>query len=182
MEEKAAKKEKAAAKHQIVKMRGVEHKEAGSTNNHTKGKKRGVYGVGGLAPRTIQERKKALKDKFKAGATTISQHAWTPMKARRRQRSLKSPNTHRIVQRRKTQPGQPELEPLRYDADIDSDMPTSTAPAPSAAAAGSGAAPVAWPPEHVPLLATLESLLARAVATTTALQLDLHRGHNTYAH
>ncbi|KAJ6569914.1 hypothetical protein B0H10DRAFT_1964929 [Mycena sp. CBHHK59/15] len=84
----------------------------------------------------------------------------------------KSPNTRRVVQRRKTQPGQPELEPLRYDADIDSDMPASTAPAPSTAAAGSGAALVAWPPEHVPLLAALESLLARAVATTTALQLE----------
>ncbi|KAJ6568204.1 hypothetical protein B0H10DRAFT_2238206 [Mycena sp. CBHHK59/15] len=76
------------------------------------------------------------------------------------------------MQRRKTQPGQPELESLRYDADIDSDMPASTALAPSAAAAGSGAAPVAWPPEHVPLLAALESLLARAVAMTTALQLE----------
>ncbi|KAJ6551077.1 hypothetical protein B0H10DRAFT_1968635 [Mycena sp. CBHHK59/15] len=84
----------------------------------------------------------------------------------------KSPNTRRIVQHRKTQPGQPELEPLRYDADIDSDMPASTAPAPSTAATGSGAAPVAWPPEHVPLLAALESLLAWAVATTTALQLE----------
>ncbi|KAJ6576239.1 hypothetical protein B0H10DRAFT_2236530 [Mycena sp. CBHHK59/15] len=83
----------------------------------------------------------------------------------------KSPNTCRVVQRRKTQPGQPELESLRYDTDIDSNMPASTAPAPSAAAMGSGTAPVAWPPEHVPLLAALESLLAWAVATT-ALQLE----------
>ncbi|KAF8138009.1 hypothetical protein K438DRAFT_2119523 [Mycena galopus ATCC 62051] len=73
MEEKAVKKEKAAAKHRIAKMQGVEHKEAGSTNNHMKGKKRGVYGVGGLAPRTIQERKKALKDNFKAGLLAISE-------------------------------------------------------------------------------------------------------------
>ncbi|KAJ6506920.1 hypothetical protein C8R45DRAFT_1090583 [Mycena sanguinolenta] len=83
----------------------------------------------------------------------------------------KSPNTRRVVQRRRTRPGQPELEPLRYDADIDSDMPVSTASVPSTAAAGS-AAPAAWPPEHVPLLAALESLLAWAVATTTALQLE----------
>ncbi|KAJ7817994.1 hypothetical protein B0H14DRAFT_3740984 [Mycena olivaceomarginata] len=41
----------------------------------------------------------------------------------------KSPNTRRVVQCRKIQPGQPELEPLRYDAVTDSDMPASTAPA-----------------------------------------------------
>ncbi|KAJ6613160.1 hypothetical protein B0H10DRAFT_1951701 [Mycena sp. CBHHK59/15] len=87
----------------------------------------------------------------------------------------KSPNTRRIVQRRKTQPGQHELEPLRYDTNINSDIPALTAPAPSTAAVGSGAAPVAWLPEHIPLLAALESLLARAVATTTALQLALVR-------
>ncbi|KAF8190312.1 hypothetical protein K438DRAFT_1935700 [Mycena galopus ATCC 62051] len=75
----------------------------------------------------------------------------------------KSPNTRCVMQHRKTQPGQPELEPLRYDTNIDSNMLASTAPAPSAAAAGSSARP----PEHVPLLAALESLLARAVATTT---------------
>ncbi|KAJ7200802.1 hypothetical protein GGX14DRAFT_400407 [Mycena pura] len=72
----------------------------------------------------------------------------------------------------RTQPGQPELEALRYSADTDLDTPAPAEAAPSAAAVGSGTAPVAWPPKHSPLLAALESLLARAVATTTALQLE----------
>ncbi|KAJ7210779.1 hypothetical protein GGX14DRAFT_624913 [Mycena pura] len=84
----------------------------------------------------------------------------------------RSPHTRRVVQRRRTQPGQPELEALRYSADTDLDTPAPVDAAPSAAAVGSGTAPVAWPPEHSPLLAALESLLARAVATTTALQLE----------
>ncbi|KAF8214770.1 hypothetical protein K438DRAFT_1955818 [Mycena galopus ATCC 62051] len=56
-------------------------------------------------------------------------------------------------------------------------MPASTAPVPSAAATGSSVALVAWPPEHVPLLAALKSLLAPAVATTTALQLEGEEVH-----
>ncbi|KAJ6609612.1 hypothetical protein B0H10DRAFT_2225732 [Mycena sp. CBHHK59/15] len=99
--------------------------------------------------------------------TTVS---WTPTRLAEPE-VTKSPNTLRSCSVERPSQASPNWS-------LSATTPTSTrharltAPAPSAAAAGSGAAPVAWPPEHVPLLAALESLLARAVATTTALQLE----------
>ncbi|KAJ7916578.1 hypothetical protein B0H13DRAFT_2323190 [Mycena leptocephala] len=61
----------AEAKRRATEMRSAEHQLGGPMNNQ-QGKHRGPYGVGGLAPRTIQQKCKKLKDDFESGKLRIS--------------------------------------------------------------------------------------------------------------
>ncbi|KAK7008159.1 hypothetical protein R3P38DRAFT_3211809 [Favolaschia claudopus] len=67
----AEKRERAAARRKKAEMRGAERREAGDKDNQ-QGKRRGPYGVGGLSRRSIQEKKKKLRDQFQNGELDIS--------------------------------------------------------------------------------------------------------------
>ncbi|KAF8139572.1 hypothetical protein K438DRAFT_1785531 [Mycena galopus ATCC 62051] len=64
----------AEAKRRATEMRSAEHQLGGAINNQQglSGKHRGPYGVGGLAPRMIQQKCKKLKDDFESGKLRIS--------------------------------------------------------------------------------------------------------------
>ncbi|KAJ6632498.1 hypothetical protein B0H10DRAFT_2251958 [Mycena sp. CBHHK59/15] len=66
------KQEKAAKKRRIAEMCSAEHQEAGTTNNQ-QGKTQGPYGIGGLSKRSIQKKKKKLRDNFNSGLLQISE-------------------------------------------------------------------------------------------------------------
>ncbi|KAJ7016406.1 hypothetical protein C8F04DRAFT_1281500 [Mycena alexandri] len=63
------KREKAAAKLHAAEMRSAENREGGALNKNAG---MGAYGVGGVAKRTVQKKKKTLRDTFNAGTLNIS--------------------------------------------------------------------------------------------------------------
>ncbi|KAJ7444970.1 hypothetical protein B0H11DRAFT_2203490 [Mycena galericulata] len=69
-ERRLKKREKAAVKHRAAEMRSAENREGGAFNKNAG---TGAYGVGGVSKRTVQAKKKKLRDAFKSGSLGISE-------------------------------------------------------------------------------------------------------------
>ncbi|KAJ6531450.1 hypothetical protein B0H10DRAFT_2270389, partial [Mycena sp. CBHHK59/15] len=72
-DERREKHEKAAAKHHAAKMRSAENREGRALNNNAGTDSQRTYGVGGLSTRSVQAKKKKLRDEFKVGTLHISE-------------------------------------------------------------------------------------------------------------